>query len=332
MKGTGEGSFPLLRVENLKVWFPVGRSGLLSMFRKEKKYVRAVDGVSFDMEKGEIFSLVGESGAGKTTTGLAIVDVYKPTEGRILFNGLNVHNASKKTAKELRRKIQMIFQDPFEALPPHMTVFDILGEGIDLYKLAGSAGEKFEIVAKALEQVGIVPPEQYIAKYPHQLSGGQKQRIAIASVLILHPELVVADEPVSMIDVSLRWDIIKLFMDLRARFGLTYIFVLHDLALAKCISTRIAILYLGQIVELGETEDVIRRPIHPYAHALVSVAPSQRKREKILLQGEIPNPIDMPSGCRFHPRCPRASNGCSRSEPQLVEIESNHFVRCLQCT
>jgi len=328
----GKESPPLLRVENLKVWFPVGRSSLLSMFRKERKYVRAVDGVSFDIDKGGSFSLVGESGAGKTTTGLSIVDVYKPTEGRILFNGIDVHNADRKTAKELRRKIQMIFQDPFESLPPHMTVFDILGEGIDLYRLAGSAAEKFDIVAKALEQVGIVPPEQYVDKYPHQLSGGQRQRIAIASVLILHPELVVADEPVSMIDVSLRWDIIKLFMDLRAQFGLAYIFVLHDLALAKCISTHIAILYLGQIVELGEMDDVIRSPMHPYAQALISVAPSQRRREKILLRGEIPNPIDMPSGCRFHPRCPVASDRCSKLEPQLVETESKHFVRCLLST
>jgi len=322
---------PLLRVENLKVWFPT-RTGFFTMFR-EKKYVRAVDGVTFSVNKGDVLSLVGESGAGKTTTGLAIAGVYKPTEGRILFKGVDINNTDKKKAKELRRKIQLIFQDPFESLPPHMTIFDIVGEGIDIHKLADSPQEKIEIVTEALKSVGLIPPEDFFNRYPHELSGGQRQRVAIASTLVLHPELVIADEPVSMIDVSLRWGIIKLMMNLKHRYGLTYIFILHNLALARCISTHIAVMYLGQIVELGPANDVVERPLHPYTQALISVVPSLRKvgrkGKKIILKGEIPNPIDIPPGCRFHPRCPCAFDKCSKEEPQLIEVEPKHYVKCL---
>jgi len=326
-------SIPLLQVQDLTVWFPAGRTGIFSLIRGEKKYVRAVDGVTFNVNKGEVFSLIGESGAGKTTIGLAIAGVYKPTRGKILFKGIDI-NSSRKIVKNLRRKIQMIFQDPFESLPPHMTIFDIVGEGIDIHKLAGSFEEKIRMVKDALENVGLSPPEEFFNKYPHQLSGGQRQRVAIASTLVLHPDLIIADEPVSMIDASLRWSIIELMMNLRRRYGLTYIFILHDLALAKYISTHLAILYLGQIVELGTSNDVIKKPMHPYTRALMSVVPSLRKtkneREKIILRGEIPNPVDLPTGCRFHPRCPYASSSCERENPELIEVEQNHYVRCLK--
>ena len=319
----------LLQVDNLSVWFPVGRS--FSLFRR-RKYVHAVDGVSFDVRKGDVLSIVGESGAGKSTLGLTIVGVYKPTKGRILFKGIDIHNTDKKTAKTIRRKIQMIFQDPFEALPPHMTVLDIVSEGIDIHKLAESPADKIEMVSKALEQVGITPPEDFLGRYPHQLSGGQRQRIAIASTLVLQPELLVADEPVSMLDASLRGSIINLMMDLKESLKLTYIFILHNLALARCVSTRIAVMYLGQIVELGEANEVIGDPLHPYTKALISVVPSLRGRrrdKKIILKGEIPNPINLPSGCRFHPRCPEAFDKCAKEEPQLVKIKKNHYVKCL---
>jgi len=320
---------PLLKVENLSVWFPVGKS--FSLFRR-KEYVHAVDGVTLNVNTGDVLSIVGESGAGKTTLGLTIVGVYKPTKGRILFKGIDINKVDKKTAKILRRKIQMIFQDPFEALPPHMTVFDIVGEGIDIHKLAESPSEKIEMVSKALEQVGITPPEDFLGRYPHQLSGGQRQRVAIASTLVLQPELLVADEPVSMLDASLRGSILNLMMELKDRLGLTYIFILHNLALARCISTRIAVMYLGQIVELGNVNDVISKPLHPYTRALISVVPSlkgEKGRKKIILKGEIPNPVNLPPGCRFHPRCPKAFDKCSREEPQLIKVEKNHYVKCL---
>jgi peptide/nickel transport system ATP-binding protein len=215
-----------------------------------------------------------------------------------------------------------------------MTIFDIIGEGIDIHKLAGSSNEKIRMVKEALEDVGLIPPEEFFNKYPHQLSGGQRQRVAIASTLVLHPDLIIADEPVSMLDASLRWGITELMMNLRRRYGLTYIFILHDLALAKYISTHLAILYLGQIVELGTSYDVIKKPMHPYIRALMSVVPSLRKikseGEKIILKGEIPNPIDLPTGCRFHPRCPYASPICERERPELMEVEQNHYVRCIK--
>ncbi len=326
---------PILQVENLKVWFPVRRKGVYYLFKKkEKEYVRAVDGVTFHINEGETFSIVGESGAGKTTLGLAIVGVYKPFQGKILFRGLDINNVDKKTAKSFRRKIQMIFQDPFESLPPHMTVFDIIGEGIDIHNLAHSPEEKMEMVTEALRNTGLIPPRDFFDKYPHQLSGGQRQRVSIAATLVLRPELIVADEPVSMIDASLRWEIIQLMMNLKNKYKLTYIFILHNLALARCISDRIAVMYLGEIVELGTANDVINKSKHPYTKALISVIPSLDEkistRKKIILKGEIPNPINIPAGCRFHPRCPLASSICSKKRPELVEVKKGHYVRCLR--
>jgi peptide/nickel transport system ATP-binding protein len=320
----------ILEVRNLKVWFPV--RGLTSIFARSKKYLRAVDGVSFNLHKGEVLSVVGESGAGKTTLGLTIVGVYKPTEGEVFFKGINIHNTNKKTSLLLKRKIQMIFQDPFESLPPHMTVFDIIKEGIDVHKLADSTSEKIKLISTALENVGLTPPEDFFKKYPHQLSGGQRQRVSIASILALKPELIIADEPISMIDASLRGSILSLMMKLKRDFDLTYVFILHDLAIARCISTHIAVMYLGQVVEAGKTNEIIKEPLHPYTKALLSAAPSLRKisrRKKISLKGEIPSPIDLPSGCRFSTRCPFAFNNCRKNEPVLIETKQEHYVRCL---
>lgn len=321
---------PLLQVQDLKVWFPVS-TGFSFGFRRKREYVRAVDGVSFNVNEGDVFSIVGESGAGKTTLGLAIVGLYKPTEGRILFRGIDINNADKKQMKYLRRKIQMIFQDPFESLPPHMRIFDIVGEGIDVHKLAGSPREKTEIIKQALEAVGLTPAEKFFDKYPYQLSGGQRQRVSIASTIVLQPDIIIADEPVSMIDASLRWGIIELLMELKHKLKLTYIFILHDLALTRYISNYTAVMYLGQIVELGPSIEVIEKPMNPYTQALISVVPSLRKekKSKIILKGEIPNPVNVPSGCRFHPRCPLVFEKCYQEEPQLVEVNPNHFVRCL---
>lgn len=321
---------PMLQVQNLKIWFPAGSRTLFHFWGK-KEYIRAVDGITFNVNKGDVFSLVGESGAGKTTTGLAIVGVYKPTEGRIFFRGIDINNADERLIKQIRRKIQMIFQDPFESLPPHMRVLDIVGEGVDVHRLAKSPSEKFEMVKDVLEDLGLTPAEKFLDKYPHQLSGGQRQRVAIASTIILRPDLIIADEPVSMIDASLKWGIIELLMRLKRKFKLTYIFILHDLALTRYISNYTAVMYLGQIVELGPSIEIVEKPMHPYTQALISVVPSlksEKKKPKIILRGEIPNPINMPRGCRFHPRCPKAFYQCEREQPQLVEQSPNHFVRC----
>lgn len=320
---------PLLIVENLKVWFPV-RSGLTSfLLRKPKKFVRAVDGVTFHLMRGETLGIIGESGAGKSTLGLTIAGVYKPTFGKVLFEGFNVHTADKKTAMYLKRRIQMIFQDPFESLPPHMTVYEIIKEGIDVHKLAESTNAKKKMIMDVLEAVGL-PADRYMYKYPHQLSGGERQRVSIASAIILKPKLIIADEPVTMLDASLRGSLLELMINLSRLYEISYIFIMHDLALTRCIATRIGVMYLGQLFELGKTEELINRPMHPYTRALLSVAPLKKGyKERIVLKGEIPSPLNTPKGCRFHPRCPNAFDDCSKIEPELYEVKPDHYVRCL---
>ena len=317
----------LLDVHDLKVWFPV-RKRLLS---KAKAYVRAVDGVSFDIRNREVFCLVGESGCGKTTVANTLLGLVKATSGSAILHQMDVLNLPKEQKREFRRKTQMIFQDPYESLNPHMTIFDIVAEPLDVNHLTTHPDEKESRVTESLKAVGLTPPQSFFDRYPHQLSGGQRQRVAIAAALVMRPALIVADEPVSMLDISVRAGILKLMLDLRNEFHLTYLFITHDLATARNFVDKVAVMYLGRIVEMGDTKSVIETPLHPYTKALISVVPvpnPKLRKQKILLAGEIPSPIEVPSGCRFHTRCPIARESCSKQEPELQEVRPGHFVAC----
>jgi oligopeptide/dipeptide ABC transporter ATP-binding protein len=317
----------LLDVHELKVWFPAKKS-LLS---KTNQYVRAVDGVSFDIKHGEIFCLVGESGCGKTTVANTLLGLVKATAGSVVLNNMNLLNLPKDQRIDYRRNTQMIFQDPYESLNPHMTIFDIVAEPLEVNHLARDPDEKDSRVKESLKAVGLNPPQAYLDHYPHQLSGGQRQRVAIAAALVLRPSLIVADEPVSMLDISVRAGILKLMLELRNQFNLTYLFITHDLATARNFVDRIAVMYLGKIVEMGDAKSVIETPLHPYTKALISVVPvpdPKAKKQKTLLAGEIPSPVDIPSGCRFHTRCPIARESCSEREPELQELKPSHYVAC----
>jgi len=321
---------PLIRVVDLKKWFPVRMGFLTSLLRKEPLWVKAVDGVSFDIHRGEVLCLVGESGCGKTTTGRTILRLIEPTGGQVFFKGVNIFELNKEELRKLRQKMQMIFQDPYESLNPRMTVLDIVAEPLRVHGLA-EGEELMDRVLRALEDAELRPPEAFLARYPHELSGGQRQRVGIARALVLNPEFIVADEPVSMIDVSLRAGILNLMMDLKERFGLTYLFITHDIAQARYIGDRMAVMYLGKIVELGPIEDLIKEPLHPYTKALISNVPvpdPDAKRQRIYLKGEVPTPINPPPGCRFHPRCPWAKAICREEEPQLIEVQPGRFVAC----
>ena len=317
----------LLDVQDLKVWFPA-RKSLLS---KAKSYVRAVDGVSFEIRRGEIFCLVGESGCGKTTVANTLLGLVKATSGSAILNDMDLINLPKEERRDFRRNTQMIFQDPYESLNPHMTIFDIVAEPLEVNHLADNPDEKESRVTESLTAVGLNPPQPFLDRYPHQLSGGQRQRVAIAAALVLKPALIVADEPVSMLDISVRAGILKLMLDLRNEFHLTYLFITHDLATARNFVDRVAVMYLGRIVEMGETKSVIDTPLHPYTKALISVVPvpdPKARRQKTLLAGEIPSPIEIPLGCRFHTRCPIARESCSKQEPELKEVRPGHWVAC----
>jgi peptide/nickel transport system ATP-binding protein len=322
--------FNMIEIEDLKVHFDVSQSFLKNMLSKKKPKVKAVDGINLSIKKGEIVSLVGESGSGKTTIGKAVLQLVEATGGDVRFEGNSIRDKDKKSLKLFRQKAQMIFQDPYQSLNARELILDIVAEPLIVNKLTTSNEDKVERVLEALEWAGLKPGAEFLYKYPHELSGGQRQRVAIASALILNPDFIVADEPVSMLDVSVRADILKLMVDLRDKKGISYLFITHDLSLAWLISDRIAIMYLGKIVEVGDAELIAGSCLHPYSKALVSVmpVPRKRKRERIVLKGETPNPSNIPAGCRFHPRCPMAIERCKSEEPELQEYKPGHLVAC----
>jgi peptide/nickel transport system ATP-binding protein len=320
----------ILRVEHLQKYFPVEKSFLEKMLTRTKHFVRAVDDVSFTVRRGEIFTLAGESGCGKTTTGKLVLRLASPTGGKIFFDGTDITALKGEALRTLRRKMQMIFQDPYASFNPRMKIGGAVGHPLEVHGLAQGA-EKRKRVLEILERVGLSPAEKFVELFPHQMSGGQRQRAAMARSLILQPEFIVADEPVSMIDVSLRTAIIDLMLDLRRDFGLTYLFITHDLAVAKYISDRIAIMYLGKIVELGDKDALFAHPMHPYTKALLAAIPvpnPERKRKATELIGDVPSAVNIPSGCRFHTRCRYAEKACSEREPKLVEVAPDHFAAC----
>ena len=320
---------PILEVADLRKLFPVGRAHLWST---RARYVYAVDDVSFQLGRGEVLALVGESGCGKSTLALTLMGLEKPTAGKLVFEGRDVTHVEGRELKQMRRHIQMVFQDPYESLSPLMTIGQIVAEPLVVHGLAREKGEQAERVRQAMEDAGLKPAEAYLNRLPHELSGGQRQRVVIAGALVLEPAVLLADEPVSMLDVSIRAEILNLLADLRVRRGISILFITHDLATAAYFTDRVAVMYLGRIVEIGPTRDVLAAPAHPYTQALLSVIPvpnPRQRRERIILQGDPPNPIDLPPGCRFHPRCPRAESICREQDPMLQELSDGHQAACL---
>ena len=322
----------ILEVKNLKMYFPVG-SGFLS--RKPVGYVKAVDDVNFTVKRGETLGLVGESGCGKTTTGRCILQLYKPTAGQVIFDGQDLTSMNTKTMRGMRREMQVIFQDPYSSLNPRMTAGNIIGEPLIVHGLVANKTEYRDKVADLLTNVGLNP---YMAdRFPHEFSGGQRQRIGVARALSVSPKFIVADEPVSALDVSIQAQIINLLEDLQEQFNLTYLFIAHDLSVVRHISDRVGVMYLGHLVEMAERNEIYRNPIHPYTKALLSAVPIpdpvlDAQRERVLLTGEVPSPLNPPSGCVFHPRCPVANDTCSQILPDLREVETNHYSACMLST
>ena len=316
----------LLEVKDLKMYFE-NKKGFLG---KKIEYVKAVDGVSFKIQKGETIGLVGESGCGKSTTGYSIMRLYKPTAGEIIFDGKDIAQLSAAEVWPYRKRMQMIFQDPYASLNPRMTVSDIIGEPLDIYHLY-EGKERQERIYELLNTVGL--GKDHASRYPHEFSGGQRQRIGIARALAVQPDFIVCDEPISALDVSIQAQVINMLEELQEEFGLTYLFIAHDLSMVKHISTHIGVMYLGQMVEKGPADDVYMKPKHPYTKALLSAVPIPdpkvaKANKRIVLEGDIPSPIDPPPGCRFRGRCKEAMKICSEVNPELKEVETGHFVAC----
>ncbi len=315
----------LLELKNVKKYFPV-KAGV---FRKTVNHVKAVDDVSFHIFKGETLGLVGESGCGKSTTGRTILRLLEATAGEIYFDGENLLDLDKKELREIRKDMQIIFQDPYASLNPRMTVADIVGEPLDIHNLVDNKKEKNERVLEILQTVGL--DEDHMKRYPHEFSGGQRQRIGVARALAVDPKLIIADEPVSALDVSIQAQVINMMQDLQDDFDLTYLFIAHDLSVVKHISDRIAVMYLGKIVEIAEKNELFENTLHPYTQSLLSAIPiadPTYDKERIILEGDVPSPVDPPSGCRFHPRCPKAMDVCSEKEPEFKEYKDGHFSAC----
>ena len=317
-----------LEVYDLKKYFLAGRP---SLFNRTVEHVHAVDGVSLQLRRGEVVAMVGESGCGKSTLALTLMGLEEPTDGRIVFESKEITHANEHDRKLLRQRIQMVFQDPYESLNPTQTIAEIVGEPLDVHGLTHSKREREERVVKALEDAGLKPAQDYMHRFPHQLSGGQRQRVVIAGALVLEPHLLVADEPVSMLDVSIRAEILNLLADLRRTRQISIILITHDLGTVGYFADRIAVMYLGRIVEIGKTADVLTHPQHPYTKALLSVVPvpnPRLRRERVILQGETPNPVHVPSGCRFHPRCPIAIDRCKVEDPVYAQMGDDHRAAC----
>ena len=318
----------ILEIRELKKWFPV-RSGIFSF--GEQKHVKAVDGVSFDVPHGGSVVVAGESGCGKTTLARTILRLIEPTAGEVRFHGDNIFEMTRAELGQLRLRMQMIFQNPFEVLDPRIPIESLVGEGLVIHQLEDDESAILERVLTVLDDVRLVPSKDFVGRYTHELSGGQLQRIAIARSLILKPEVIIADEPTSMLDASIRTEIMNLMADLQKEYNLSYLYITHDLAQARYVGDYIIIMYLGKIVEMGPMEDVIHEPVHPYTEALVSNIPIPDptiERDRINLPGETPTPIDLPEGCRFKPRCQSIGTWCMDEEPELVKIGPNRWVAC----
>ncbi len=320
---------PALALRDLHKHFAAGRPGL---FDRHPALVRAVDGVNLEIGRGEILALVGESGCGKSTLALTLLGLETPTAGEIHFEGQNVTGLRGPALKDMHRRIQMVFQDPYESLNPLMTIAEIVAEPLVVHRLFPAPAERHARVIRALEDAGLKPADSFLHRLPHQLSGGQRQRVAIAAALVLEPTVLLADEPVSMLDVSIRAEILNLLADLRAKQGISILFITHDFGTIAHFADRIAVMYLGRIVEIGATAEILKSPRHPYTRALLSVVPvpNPRLRQKRqILQGETPNPIHLPSGCRFHPRCPIAEEHCKHTDPPEIPLSATHTAACL---
>lgn len=316
---------PLLQVKNLKTYFPIKSR----IFNKEKSFVKAVDGISFDLLRGETLGIVGESGSGKSTMGRSILRLIEPTEGSIVFKGTELTTLKKSELRKLRSQLQIVFQDPFASLNPKMTVGSILEEALITHHIGQKSKERKEKVKELLQIVGLSPT--HISRYPHEFSGGQRQRIGIARAIAVNPSLIIADEPVSALDVSVQAQVLNLFQDLKKTLDLTYIFIAHDLSVVKHVSDRIGVIYLGKIVELADKKELFENPLHPYTQALMSAIPSLNpdvKKERIILTGDVPSPASPPSGCTFHPRCSFAKDICKKVAPREIQVNTKQVVNC----
>jgi oligopeptide/dipeptide ABC transporter ATP-binding protein len=324
---------PVIEVTELKKYF-VAKQGLIASLRRKKALIRAVDNVSVGIKKGEIFGIAGESGCGKTTLGRTMLRLVEPTGGKIYFKGQDITKISKSATRKLRSQLQIVFQDPYEAINPRMSVYEVVAEGVKINRrILGvrSESEVEEMVKRSLSLVQMVPPEQFMNRFPHELSGGQRQRVAIARALVLQPIFIMADEPVSMLDVSIRAEVLNVLIDLRDRLGLSFLFVTHDLALSKHVCDRLAVMYLGRFAEVADSDVIVDKPFHPYTQALVAAIPvpdPDGRKVQVFAGGEVPSAVNIPKGCRFHPRCLYAKERCQTEEPELRVVEPGHSVAC----
>lgn len=317
----------LIKVDNLTKHFPITRG---IVFQRQIGAVQAVDNVSFDIREGETLGLVGESGCGKSTTGRTILQLHRATDGKVFYDGVDLTDTSDDKMRKYRRDLQIIFQDPYASLNPRMTVGSIIAEPLEVHRI-GTKKERRERVKELLALVGLNP--YFINRYPHEFSGGQRQRIGVARALALNPKFIVCDEPIAALDVSIQAQVVNLLEELQEQFGLTYLFIAHDLSMVRHIADRTAVMYLGKIVELADRDELYGKPLHPYAQALLSAVPipdpaKERERKRIILEGDVPSPANPPSGCRFHPRCPIAEEVCSQEEPEWREVYEDHWVAC----